>query len=413
MPNMTRTKAATLGLLVPGLMTLGVSADTSYRFLGTALAITNDWERLLLCGVAEALIIALTIYAWATRTKGPAYLAYAAVLVQAVPAFQVGGGPGGIFRVMIGPVALAVILHLLLGLELRMSEEKSDGILGAALREARERLTASLGIGRRGADSAAIARSRAADRAVDLADRVAAATPGSRKHSRRAARLATAIDDARHDLDPVAADAAEAAIVSRVVRRKSVAGLATIATRHDWTATTTTATPRHDTDRDTATAPAATDRDTATTAATPGRDTDRDTATTPVATDRDTDAVPADATPTAPLVPIDIMSKRQEALSLRQSTDLGQNRPVVAPDTAPDAPLPAPAAVSAATTATTDAVPSVAQIVREAMTAGVTDRDMVVSRVQQYRPGTTRATVARAMQRQGSKAQPAVTGQYL
>ncbi|HLU95221.1 MAG TPA: hypothetical protein VKZ89_00120, partial [Thermobifida alba] len=258
---MSRTKAATLGLLVPAALALGMSADTSYRFLGAALDITNGWERALLCGVAEAAIVALTVYAWATRTKGPAYLAYAAVLVQAVPAFQVSGGVGGPVRVVLGPVLLAVMLHLLLGLELRMSGERSEGIIGAALRELRERVTASLGIGRRGADSAAIARSRAADRAVNLADLVAA-TPGSRKHSRRAAKLAAAIDAARHGLDATEADAAEAAIVSRVVRRKSVAGLATIATRHDWTATLPA--PRRDTDRDTATTPVAVDRDTAT-----------------------------------------------------------------------------------------------------------------------------------------------------
>ncbi|MGW6420838.1 hypothetical protein [Streptomyces sp. NPDC055055] len=233
---MTRSQAATYGLLAPAVMALGMSADTSYRFLGTALEITNDWERVLLCGVAEAAIIALTLYAWATRTKAPAYLAYAAVLVQAIPAFQVSGGAGGPIRVILGPVLLAVMLHLLLGLELRMSGEKSSGILGAALREVRERLTAYLGIGRRGADSAAIARSRAADRAVDLADLVAASKPGTRKHSRRAAKLAAAIDDARHDLTESEGNAAEAVIVARVVRRKSVAALATIGVRHDWTA---------------------------------------------------------------------------------------------------------------------------------------------------------------------------------
>ncbi|MFE0778794.1 hypothetical protein [Streptomyces sp. NPDC058861] len=231
----SRSTAATYGLLVPAAMALGMSADTSYRYLGSALKITEDWERVLLCGVAEAAIIALTLYAWATRAKAPAYLAYAAVLVQAVPAFKVSGGGGGLIRVILGPVLLAVMLHLLLGLELRMSGEKTSGILGDALREVRERLTAYLGIGRRGATSAAIARSRAADRAVDLADMVAAADPGTRKHRRRAAKLAAAIDRARHDLTNSEAAEAEAAIVTRVVRRKSVAALAVIDVRHDWT----------------------------------------------------------------------------------------------------------------------------------------------------------------------------------
>ncbi|MER7487957.1 hypothetical protein ABTY20_19025 [Streptomyces sp. NPDC126497] len=231
---MSRTRAATCGLLVPAALSLAMSADTSYRFLETALQITNETERMILCGVAEAAIIALTVYAWATRTKGPAYLAYAAVLVQAIPAFQVSGSVGGPVRVVLGPVLLAVLLHLLLGLELRMSGEKSTGLLASALRELRERLTAFLGIGRRGADSAAIARSRAADRAVDLADAVAAAKPDSIRHRRRAAKLAAAIDAARHGLDADEAAKAEAAIVARVVRRKSVGSLADIEARHDW-----------------------------------------------------------------------------------------------------------------------------------------------------------------------------------
>jgi hypothetical protein len=211
-----------------------MSADTSYRFMETALQISDETERMVLCGVAESAIVALTVYAWATRTKGPAYIAYLLVLAQGVPAFAISGSIGGPVRFVFGSVLLAVLLHLLLGLELRMSGAKSDGLLAKALRELRERLTASLGIGRRGEDSAAIARSRAADRAVELADRVAAVEPGKRRHTRLTGRLAEQIDAARHGLDEAEAAKAEAAIVARVVRRKSVKALANIGTRHDW-----------------------------------------------------------------------------------------------------------------------------------------------------------------------------------
>ncbi|MFD8226907.1 hypothetical protein ACFV16_22350 [Streptomyces massasporeus] len=231
---MSRQTAATVGLLVPAALAMGMSADTSYRFLGAALQITDPHERFALCGVAEAAIVALTVYAWATRTKGPAYIAYALVLAQAIPAFAISGSIGGPVRVVFGPVLLTVLLHLLLGLELRMSGAKSNGLLATALRELRERLVAFLGIGRRGADSAAIARSRAADRAVELADRVAAAKPGKRRHTRLTGRLAEQIDAARHGLDEAGAAKAEAAIVARVVRRKSVRSLAGIEARHDW-----------------------------------------------------------------------------------------------------------------------------------------------------------------------------------
>ena len=232
--NKLRTKAATAGLAIPAVMALGMSADTSYRFLGTTLQITQQWERAFLTGTAEAAIVALTVYAWATRTKGPAYLAYAAVAVQAIPAFGVSGGMGGLIRVALGPVVLAVMLHFLLGLEVRMSGTRPDSLWRAAIREARERLTARLGIGRRGADSAAIARTRAADRAVALADLVAATKPGKRRYQRLAARLAAAIDAARHGLSTEAAATAERAIVGRIVRRKSVGNLAAIEQRHHW-----------------------------------------------------------------------------------------------------------------------------------------------------------------------------------
>lgn len=230
-----RTWTATFGLVVPATMALALSADTSFRFMGTHLRITNLLERGVLCGTAEASIVALCLYSWATRTKGPAWLAYTAVLIQSVPAFEVSGGYGGVVRTALGPVLLAVLLHLLLGLELRLSRQKSSGLMAQALREVRERTVAYFGIGRRGEDSASIARSRAADRAVTLVDKVAAVDPRTYRHARRRALLAEAIDKARHGLDAPSAQAAEDAIVARVVRRKSVAALATINVSHDWT----------------------------------------------------------------------------------------------------------------------------------------------------------------------------------
>lgn len=233
--SMNRTRLAGFGLAVPGLMALGMSANTSYRFLGDRLGVVAHAERLALAGTAETAIIALSVYAWATKSNGPARLALGAVLVQAVPAYSISGGIGGTVRVAIGPLLLAVLLHLLLGLEVRAGGQRPDSLTRAAVREFRERLTAWLGIGRRGADSAEIARSRAADRAVTLAGRVAAARPGSRAHARYAGRLAACVDLARLRLDPGDADRVERTIVARIIRRKSVDALARIEARHRWT----------------------------------------------------------------------------------------------------------------------------------------------------------------------------------
>jgi hypothetical protein len=194
-----RARVVTAALALPAAMALGLSASTSYRFAGDKLDITNLTERFMLCATVETAVIALTLHAWGARSKASAWLAYGLVAVQSIPAFEVSGGAGGVFRIAAGPVLLAVLLHKLLGLEGRFSGTASTGLLASAGREIRERLTAWLGIGRRGADSAAIARSRAADRAVALAS--------ARRLTRRsAARLAVAIDAARHGLsDPDAA----------------------------------------------------------------------------------------------------------------------------------------------------------------------------------------------------------------
>lgn len=223
----SRARIATAALVVPAVMSLALSASTSYRYAGQHLAITDVAERMALCGVAEALILGFTAHSWATKSKGSAWTAYAIVCVQAVPAFAVSGGTGGIVRIVLGPIALAVTLHRLLGIEAKLSGAVSNGLLASAGREIRERLTARLGIGRRGADSAEIARSRAADRAVRLASR-------RRLGNRASARLAVAIDAAQHGLGDADAARAEAAVVARVVRRKSVAGLHGISVRHVW-----------------------------------------------------------------------------------------------------------------------------------------------------------------------------------
>ncbi len=225
--NTTRAKLAAAALAPSGLLALGLSAQTSYRYLGTMLAVTQTWERFALCGVAESAILGFTTYAALTKTKFPAYLAYAVVLVQTIPAYSLSGGSGGTVRVALGPVLLAVVLHFLLGISKKVNRTRSTGLFASLGREIKERLTAVLGIGRRGADSAAIARSRAADRAVSLASR--------RSLSRRAsARLAVAIDAAQHGLGAEDAAAAESSIVDRVVRRKSIAGLHGIDARHVW-----------------------------------------------------------------------------------------------------------------------------------------------------------------------------------
>ena len=410
--NRRGARAATVGLALPGLLSLGVSAYTSYIYFGERLGITG-WERLPLCGTGESAILALTLYSRATGRRGVAWLAYGMVLVQAIPAFALSGGPGGVVRIVLGPVILAVTLHLLLGLEAKLSGLRRDTLLGRALGEVRERLTAYLGIGRRGADSAAIARSRAADRAVTLTARLEGVKEGSRRHGRLTARLADAIDAARHGLPTEDAAVSERAIVERVIRRKSVGSLSAIPARHDWTPRPAVAAVAAVADRDMTPVPAcrtpcrgcragrrAPCRGCSGPGVGPGprhRD-DRDRSATAV---RDTTQDDRDAVSVIPME-----SRRQTATSRRQVVDQPESAPVVVRDDA----APVPAAVAGLSTGA-----SVAEIVRTVMAAGVTDRDIVLTRVRQFRPDVSRSTVARAMQRHGRVAddRDIHSGQYL
>jgi hypothetical protein len=230
----TRVQLATWGLAVPAAMALAMSASTSYRFFDRVLDVTDLGERLGMCGIGEATIIGVTIHAWAAKSKSSAWAVYALVGVQAILAFEVTGGAGGVVRTVLGPVLLAYLLHRLLGIETKFSGKQSTGLLASLGREIKERLTALLGIGRRGEDSAAIARSRASDRAVRLATR-------KRWSGRKHDRLGKAIDAAQHGLDEADAAEAEAAIVARIVRRNSVTALRLLEAEHVWSTTAVSA----------------------------------------------------------------------------------------------------------------------------------------------------------------------------
>lgn len=218
-------------------VTMSYSGLTSWQW-ATARLHAPVWERALVFAAFEVVMLAFAVASRENRLKdGRSGWQHGATLffasLMSLMALQVAGSPlVAAVRFGGGPLAALLLFHSLLGLELRHQGTERESLIRAALQEARERLTARLGIGRRGADSAAIARSRAADRAVRLAS-------ARRLGSRAAARLADAIDAAQHGLDEDAAAAAEAAIVARVVRRKSVAGLHALDAAHVWSASRT------------------------------------------------------------------------------------------------------------------------------------------------------------------------------
>lgn len=216
-------------------VTMSYSGLTSWQW-STARLHAPVWERCIVFAAFEVVMLAFAVASRENRLRdGRSGWQHTATLffagLMSLMALQVAGSPlVAAVRFGGGPLAALLLFHSLLGLELRHQGTARESLIRSALGEVRERLTARLGIGRRGADSAAIARSRAADRAVTLASR-------RRLGKRAAARLAIAIDAAQHGLDPAAAAAAESSVVARVVRRKSVAALHSLESRHVWSVT--------------------------------------------------------------------------------------------------------------------------------------------------------------------------------
>jgi hypothetical protein len=125
--------------------------------------------------VLEAIVLGLSLYAWAFNDKGATRTAYVLVFAQAIGAIEVVRQEhediGTALVRIVGPVMLAYGLHKLLGLEAKLGkiEFKSDRMLARWWRDRLKRLESRLGIGSRGADAEAISRRNAQDKLIALA----------------------------------------------------------------------------------------------------------------------------------------------------------------------------------------------------------------------------------------------------
>lgn len=163
---------AGMGLVV--IAGLALSTNTSARFAEKRLHMDAPWH-MTVGLVLEAIVLGLSVYAWAFNDKGATRTAYVLVLAQAVGAIEVVRQEhediGTALVRIVGPVMLAYGLHKLLGLEAKLGkvEIKSDGLLARAWRDRLKRLESKLGIGSRGADAESISRRSAQDKLVALA----------------------------------------------------------------------------------------------------------------------------------------------------------------------------------------------------------------------------------------------------
>ncbi|NIH83935.1 hypothetical protein [Amycolatopsis granulosa] len=200
-PAARKSPEGSRGFYLVAFMSLLVSVDTSWRFFGDKLGITNVYERAAMFAVVEVALIAC---GFAMRAEirspsgkpGPARLIlWALCAASGYMAFDLAGPVSGLARVTLGPVLGVVMLHLALGIELRHARARIT-TWSRVTRELKERFLSRLGLGDDERDALARTRDRAARRAAHLA-RASWMTPFRKTRLDRALRAANAAHDDR------------------------------------------------------------------------------------------------------------------------------------------------------------------------------------------------------------------------
>ena len=200
-PAKSTSPAGSRGFYLVAFMSLLVSVDTSWRFFGDKLGITNVYERAAMFAVVEVALIACGFAMRAgirspNGKPGPARLIlWALCAASGYMAFDLAGPVSGLARVTLGPVLGVVMLHLALGIELRHSRQRVT-TWARVSRELKERFLSRLGLGDDERDALARTRDRAARRAAHLA-RASWFTPYRKTRLDRALRAANVAHDDR------------------------------------------------------------------------------------------------------------------------------------------------------------------------------------------------------------------------
>ncbi|HKS44758.1 MAG TPA: hypothetical protein VJT49_06500 [Amycolatopsis sp.] len=195
-PNKTH---GALGFYLVSVLTMAVSANTSWEFFGTVLGITNPLERGVMFSVVELALIACG-YGMAAgvrrdgRPGAPRFVAWGLCGLSAYMALVLSGPLAGLARVLLGPALGLVMLHLALGIEIR-SQHQRVTTWARVGRELRERVLSRLGLGDDERDAIARTRDRAACRAARLA-LASGFTPFRRSRLQRALRTSGVAHDA-------------------------------------------------------------------------------------------------------------------------------------------------------------------------------------------------------------------------
>ncbi|MFJ2193074.1 hypothetical protein ACIOJE_34895 [Kitasatospora sp. NPDC087861] len=224
-----KLSAGTIAAAIAFIICTSVSLHTSYGFAAAAdgLNMATKFERVFSCAAFESLM-AMMVFGARERLANPQNPSpgwygtgvWVFAGLSAVPAWHEGDGfsASTMVRIIVGSIGSALAAHSALGLELRHRTGEESQAAGAQIaREIRERMMAYLGLAQRGQTAQEIARDRAMDQAVELADREARLTDKQREGRKGrvvARRLGRALE-AAGTADPIRRDQFEGRLALR------------------------------------------------------------------------------------------------------------------------------------------------------------------------------------------------------
>lgn len=164
--------AGVFGFYTVAFTSMLVSVDTSWRFFGDVLGISDTRERVVMFAVLEVALVACGYGMRANvrrsgRPGAPRLVAWVLCGLAGYMAWQLSGVAAGVARVALGPVLGLVMLHLALGIEIRAGAYKATTWARVG-RELRERMLSRLGLSDDERDALARTRDRAARRVARL-----------------------------------------------------------------------------------------------------------------------------------------------------------------------------------------------------------------------------------------------------
>jgi hypothetical protein len=229
-PTEKQNRLSTWIFVLGAVVGLMVSVDTSWRFFGERLGVSDIRERIAMFAGMEVVLVACGVAMFEgvrhRGAPGPArWLAWALCGASAYGAIELSGPFLGAARVMFGPVLSVVALHFALGVELRARHARRTGTLARITREMRERFLSRFGLANDERDALTRTRDRAARRAAWLA-------LAPRWTPMRQSRLDRALRKSNAAHDPAARDR----MLAELAAIRHADGLRTLTQPSPWTA---------------------------------------------------------------------------------------------------------------------------------------------------------------------------------